>query len=108
ADLQKEKDLKEQRNLSPASRQRIEQEKQARIRELERRIKEHTAGMVERRKQPKGTPQHEMEIARRELDIAEHLHKELLAQRHDMEYRFKAFSADIATTVGRSKQFPAK
>ncbi|RUS77823.1 hypothetical protein EGW08_014416 [Elysia chlorotica] len=108
ADLQKEKDLKESRTVSPATRQRIEQEKQARIRELEKRIKEHTAGMVERRKQPKGTPQHEMEIARRELDIAEHLHKELLAQRHDMEYRFKAFSADIATTVGRSKKFPAK
>ena len=43
--------------------------RQARIRDLEKRIKDHTAGMVERRKQPKGTPQAEMEIARRELEI---------------------------------------
>ncbi|KAK3799294.1 hypothetical protein RRG08_048802, partial [Elysia crispata] len=89
ADLQKEKDLKEQRNLSPASRQRIEQEKQARIRELERRIKEHTAGMVERRKQPKGTPQHEMEIARRELDIVKKLQRDLMRRYQEL----KAWSA---------------
>lgn len=43
--------------------------RQARIRELEKRIKDLTAGMVERRRQPKGSPQQEMEIARREMEM---------------------------------------
>lgn len=43
--------------------------RQTRIRELERRIKQHTSLMHERRKLPKGTPQEEMEAARRELEI---------------------------------------
>ncbi|GFO13391.1 leucine-rich repeat-containing protein 27-like isoform x2 [Plakobranchus ocellatus] len=82
ADLQKEKDLKEQRSM------------QARIRELEKRIKEHTAGMVERRKQPKGTPQHEMEIARRELDIVKKLQRDLMRRYQEL----KAWSA-VAETL---------
>ncbi|XP_012945974.1 leucine-rich repeat-containing protein 27 isoform X2 [Aplysia californica] len=102
-DLRREKEIKDQRSVSPATRQRIEHEKQARIRDLEKRIKEHTAGMVERRKQPKGTPQHEMEIARRELEIAEELHGELLERRRDIEYRFKAFDADVTSIVRPNK-----
>ena len=37
--------------------------------ELEGRIKEHTREMQERRRKPKGTPQQEMEAARRELEV---------------------------------------
>ena len=37
--------------------------------ELEGRIKEHTREMQERRRKPKGTPQEEMEAARRELEV---------------------------------------
>lgn len=44
-----------------------------RIEELERRIKQHTNSMHERRKQPKGTPQQEMEAAKRELEIVSFL-----------------------------------
>ncbi|KAL5021147.1 hypothetical protein ScPMuIL_000302 [Solemya velum] len=89
------------RPLSPASKQRIELEKSARIEELERRIKQHTASMHERRKQPRGTPQQEMEAAKRELEIAEELHRELLQRRKDLEYRFRAFTADTGSGIGR-------
>lgn len=41
----------------------------AKIRELEKRIKSHTTQMMERRRKPKGTPQEEMEAAKRELEI---------------------------------------
>ena len=37
--------------------------------ELEGRIKEHTREIQERRRKPKGTPQEEMEAARRELEV---------------------------------------
>ena len=40
-----------------------------RILQLEKRIKQHTAHMHERRKMPKGTPQEEMEAARKELEV---------------------------------------
>ncbi|VDI52655.1 Hypothetical predicted protein [Mytilus galloprovincialis] len=57
------------RQLSPASRQKVEEEKAARIKELEKKIKLHTSSMHARRKQQKGTPQEEMEAARRDLEI---------------------------------------
>ena len=41
----------------------------ARDQELELRIKKHTTMMMERRKQPKGTPQEEMEAAKKELEM---------------------------------------
>lgn len=85
------------RQLSPASRQKIEDEKAARIRELERKIKLHTAQMHARRKQQKGTPQEEMEAARRDLEIAEDLHKELMTTRKTLEYRFRAFTAEVSS-----------
>lgn len=40
-----------------------------RIRELERRIKAHTLSMVDRRRKPKGTPQEEMVLAQKELEV---------------------------------------
>lgn len=40
-----------------------------RILQLEKKIKAHTSQMHERRKQPKGSPQEEMEAARRELEV---------------------------------------
>ncbi|KAK3589708.1 hypothetical protein CHS0354_021028 [Potamilus streckersoni] len=86
------------RTLSPSSRQRIEEEKAARIKELEKRIKQHTTQMHERRKLPKGTPQEEMEAARRELEVAEALHRELTNKRITLEYRFKAFIGDMPTS----------
>ncbi|CAL1545058.1 unnamed protein product [Lymnaea stagnalis] len=89
ADLQKEKKMKQERSVSPATRQRIELEKQTRIRELEKRIKDHTAGMVERRKQPRGTPQHEMEIAKRELEMVKNLQRDLMRRYQEL----KAWSA---------------
>ncbi|XP_033756544.1 leucine-rich repeat-containing protein 27-like isoform X2 [Pecten maximus] len=96
------------RTLSPTSRQKIEDEKAARIRELERRIKQHTSQMHERRKQPKGTPQEEMEAAKRELDVAEDLHKELSLSRKKLEYRFRAFTGDLTTgyTAKRNTAVP--
>ncbi|XP_045189197.2 leucine-rich repeat-containing protein 27-like isoform X3 [Mercenaria mercenaria] len=66
------------RQVSPASRQRIEEEKAQRILQLEKRIKAHTTQMHERRKQPKGSPQEEMEAARRELEVVKMLQKDLL------------------------------
>ncbi|KAL4231471.1 hypothetical protein ACF0H5_009048 [Mactra antiquata] len=57
------------RAVSPGSRQRIEEEKAQRILQLEKRIKAHTSQMHERRKQPKGSPQEEMDAARRELEV---------------------------------------
>lgn len=96
------------RTLSPTSRQKIEDEKAARIRELERRIKQHTSQMHERRKQPKGSPQEEMEAAKRELDVAEDLHKELSLSRKKLEYRFRAFTGDLTTgyTAKRNTAVP--
>ncbi|XP_076436909.1 uncharacterized protein LOC143276282 isoform X2 [Babylonia areolata] len=73
----KETKEKPRRALSPTSRARVEEEKQSKIRELERRIKEHTAQMVDRRRKPKGTPQEEMEAARRELEIVKTLQTDL-------------------------------
>ena len=40
-----------------------------RILELEKRIKAHTQHMHERRKLPKGSPQKEMDAARKELEV---------------------------------------
>ena len=40
-----------------------------RILQLEKRIKSHTSQMHERRKQPKGSPQEEMDAAKRELEV---------------------------------------
>nr|KAG5687525.1 hypothetical protein BaRGS_034581 [Batillaria attramentaria] len=91
----KESREKPRRALSPATRARIEEEKASKIRELEKRIKDHTAQMVDRRKKPKGTPQEEMEAARRELDIAEDLHRQLMNRRKNVEYRLKEFEADV-------------
>ena len=44
-----------------------------RDRELERRLKEHTMQMQERRRQPKGTPQEEMVAAKKELEIVSYV-----------------------------------
>ncbi|XP_069139582.1 leucine-rich repeat-containing protein 27-like isoform X2 [Argopecten irradians] len=73
------------RTLSPTSRQKIEDEKAARIRELERRIKQHTSQMHERRKQPKGSPQEEMEAAKRELDVVKSLQKDLMKRYQELK-----------------------
>ncbi|XP_048747713.1 leucine-rich repeat-containing protein 27-like isoform X2 [Ostrea edulis] len=81
---------KVRRAISPSSRQRIEEEKNARIRELERRIKQHTSHMHERRKLPKGSPQEEMEAARRELEIVKSLQKDLLKRYQEL----KAWTTD--------------
>lgn len=98
---------KVRRAMSPTTRQRVEEEKQTRIRELERRIKQHTSLMHERRKLPKGTPQEEMEAARRELEIAEDLHKELVSTRKNLEYRFKAFTGELSTgNIHRRNRVP--
>ncbi|XP_052226803.1 leucine-rich repeat-containing protein 27-like isoform X2 [Dreissena polymorpha] len=66
------------RAVSPATRQRIEEEKAQRILQLEKRIKTHTSQMHDRRKAPKGTPQEEMEAARKELEVVKMLQKDLL------------------------------
>ncbi|XP_078310267.1 uncharacterized protein LOC111134419 isoform X4 [Crassostrea virginica] len=98
---------KVRRAMSPNTRQRVEEEKQARIRELERRIKQHTSLMHERRKLPKGSPQEEMEAARRELEIAEDLHKELMSTRKNLEYRFKAFTGELSSgNIHRRNRIP--
>ncbi|XP_052706883.1 leucine-rich repeat-containing protein 27-like isoform X10 [Crassostrea angulata] len=76
---------KVRRAMSPTTRQRVEEEKQTRIRELERRIKQHTSLMHERRKLPKGTPQEEMEAARRELEIVKSLQKDLLKRYQELK-----------------------
>ncbi|XP_065924234.1 leucine-rich repeat-containing protein 27 isoform X7 [Magallana gigas] len=76
---------KVRRAMSPTTRQRVEEEKQTRIRELERRIKQHTSLMHERRKLPKGTPQEEMEAARRELEIVKSLQKDLLMRYQELK-----------------------
>ncbi|XP_078310270.1 uncharacterized protein LOC111134419 isoform X7 [Crassostrea virginica] len=76
---------KVRRAMSPNTRQRVEEEKQARIRELERRIKQHTSLMHERRKLPKGSPQEEMEAARRELEIVKSLQKDLLKRYQELK-----------------------
>ncbi|VDI52649.1 leucine-rich repeat-containing protein 27-like isoform X1 [Mytilus edulis] len=93
------------RQLSPASRQKVEEEKAARIKELEKKIKLHTSSMHARRKQQKGTPQEEMEAARRDLEIAEDLHKELMSTRKNLEYRFRAFTAEVSS-YPRTKKTP--
>ncbi|XP_061180067.1 leucine-rich repeat-containing protein 27-like isoform X4 [Saccostrea echinata] len=89
---------KVRRALSPSTRQRIEEEKTARIRELERRIKQHTSQMHDRRKLPKGTPQEEMEAARRELEIVKSLQKDLLKRYQEL----KAWTTDSQL----SRKFP--
>ncbi|XP_052102133.1 leucine-rich repeat-containing protein 27-like isoform X6 [Mytilus californianus] len=73
------------RQLSPASRQRVEEEKAARIKELEKKIKLHTSQMHSRRKQQKGTPQEEMEAARRDLEIVKNLQKDLLKRYQELK-----------------------
>ncbi|XP_052102127.1 leucine-rich repeat-containing protein 27-like isoform X1 [Mytilus californianus] len=78
------------RQLSPASRQRVEEEKAARIKELEKKIKLHTSQMHSRRKQQKGTPQEEMEAARRDLEIVKNLQKDLLKRYQEL----KAWTTD--------------
>ncbi|KAK7109701.1 leucine-rich repeat-containing protein 27-like isoform X2 [Littorina saxatilis] len=91
----KETKEKPRRALSPASRARIEEEKAAKIRELEQRIKDHTSQMADRRRKPRGTPQEEMEAAKRELDVAEDLHRKLMHRQKNVEYRLKEFEADV-------------
>ncbi|XP_077992571.1 leucine-rich repeat-containing protein 27-like isoform X2 [Glandiceps talaboti] len=82
--------------LSPRSKQRLEETRIARDREVEEKIKAHTKMMRERRQKPKGTPQEEMAAAKRELEMAEALHRELNSRHMDLEYRFKAFTGDVA------------
>ena len=74
----------------------VEQERLARDRELERRIKAHTQQLAERKHQPKGTtPQEQMEAAKRDLQIANQLQADIEARRKNLEYRFTAFTGDI-------------
>ncbi|XP_071089902.1 leucine-rich repeat-containing protein 27-like isoform X1 [Haliotis cracherodii] len=73
------------RAISPATRQRVEEEKAARIQELERRIKDHTSNMVDRRRRPKGTPQEEMEAAKRELAVVKALQKDLMNRYQELK-----------------------
>ncbi|XP_060599487.1 leucine-rich repeat-containing protein 27-like isoform X3 [Ruditapes philippinarum] len=87
------------RQVSPASRQRIEEEKAQRILQLEKRIKAHTSQMHERRKQPKGSPQEEMEAARRELEVVKMLQKDLLRRYTELKQW---------TTASASLRWPSK
>ncbi|XP_067858842.1 leucine-rich repeat-containing protein 27-like isoform X3 [Heptranchias perlo] len=65
------KELKEKQTF-------IEQRKKAsKDRELQQRIQQHIKLMRERRKRPKGTPQEELEAAKRELEIATKLQSAL-------------------------------
>ncbi|KAH9505082.1 hypothetical protein Btru_059469 [Bulinus truncatus] len=77
AELQRGKKLIQERSVSPASRQRMEQEKQAKIYELEKKIKDHMANMMARRKQPKGSVQQEMVSAKKDLEIIKKLQQDL-------------------------------
>ncbi|KAK6186062.1 hypothetical protein SNE40_008169 [Patella caerulea] len=76
---------KMRRPISPGTKQRIEAEKTARIKELEKRIKEHSSQMLERRKQPKGSPQEEMEAAKKELAIVKFLQKDLIRRYQELK-----------------------
>ncbi|XP_064601528.1 leucine-rich repeat-containing protein 27-like isoform X2 [Liolophura sinensis] len=73
------------RPLTPGARLKLEEEKATRIRELERRIKAHTLSMVDRRRKPKGTPQEEMILAQKELEVVRGLQKKLLKKYQDLK-----------------------
>ncbi|BFZ01408.1 hypothetical protein BsWGS_04447 [Bradybaena similaris] len=103
ADLERDLELKRQRIVSPRTRASREQDRENNIIELEEKVKKHMALMVERRTKPKGTPQQEKEVARRELEIAEQLYSELFAQRRDIEYHIKTVSTGAARAIKANK-----
>ncbi|XP_078079033.1 uncharacterized protein LOC144500230 [Mustelus asterias] len=61
-----------------------EEARAAKDKELQERIQQHIKSMRERRKRQKGTPQEELEAAKRDLEIATNL-KTTLARRKIME-----------------------
>ncbi|XP_074641989.1 leucine-rich repeat-containing protein 27-like [Tubulanus polymorphus] len=89
--------------MSPDTKKKIEEARATRDRELEKKINLHTHEMIERRKQPKGNPQDEMKVAKRELEMAHELQQQLQARRKQLEYRFQAFTGEMPASVYRSK-----
>ncbi|XP_029649432.1 leucine-rich repeat-containing protein 27-like isoform X2 [Octopus sinensis] len=72
----------------------MSKEKSEKILELEQKIRSHYIRMHERRKKPKGTIAEEVEATKEYMNIAINLQLELEEQRQNLEYRFKAFTAD--------------
>ncbi|XP_019626356.1 PREDICTED: leucine-rich repeat-containing protein 27-like [Branchiostoma belcheri] len=83
------------------SREAAERAKTARDIELQRRIKEHAAKLQDRQKH-KGDAKEDLEQARKDLEIAEQLHRELVrggTADTKLEYRFRAFNPDLSPTT---------
>eukprot|EP00058_Branchiostoma_floridae_P018337 XP_002603826.1 hypothetical protein BRAFLDRAFT_86663 [Branchiostoma floridae] len=82
------------------SREAAERAKTARDMELQRRIKEHAAKLQDRQKQNCDAKE-DLEQARKDLEIAEQLHRELVRGGTDtkLEYRFRAFNPDLSPTT---------
>ncbi|XP_013395035.1 leucine-rich repeat-containing protein 27 isoform X2 [Lingula anatina] len=82
----REKHERIRRAITPNTRQKLEEERIQRDRELEKKIKAHVFEMQERRKKPKGTPNEEMEAARKELAIVKALQNDLLKRYQDLKH----------------------
>ncbi|CAH2322858.1 leucine-rich repeat-containing 27 [Pelobates cultripes] len=89
--------------VSAKSLRQLENERASRDHRLEQRIREHIQAMRERRKNPRGTAQEEMEAARKELEMATLLQDEIFQRKHEqetpLEYRFTAFTGDVLPSL---------
>uniref|UniRef100_A0A8C5QVZ1 Leucine rich repeat containing 27 n=1 Tax=Leptobrachium leishanense TaxID=445787 RepID=A0A8C5QVZ1_9ANUR len=67
---------------------------------VENRIRQHIQSMQERKRNPRGTAQEQLEAAKKDLEVATLLHAEVLQQKREtgnpLEYRFTAFTGDIS------------
>nr|XP_015202467.1 PREDICTED: leucine-rich repeat-containing protein 27 isoform X4 [Lepisosteus oculatus] len=76
----------------------LDEERAARDRELEYRIRAHIQMMQERRRKPKGTTQEELNVTRKEMEATKQLQSELVQRKLErdvpLEYRFTAFTGE--------------
>ncbi|CAH1784520.1 unnamed protein product [Owenia fusiformis] len=74
------------RAASPNTIQKLEMERRMRDNELKEKLKKHSEKMAERRSLPKKSPQEEMQLAQRELEIVKRLQKELIGRYNNLHH----------------------
>ncbi|XP_072177915.1 leucine-rich repeat-containing protein 27-like isoform X1 [Diadema setosum] len=80
--------------LTPEEKQRLDQAKIERDRQLISKIKEHTQRVQDRKQRPRGNPREEMDLAQKDLAEAQRLQQALHRRQDNLEYRFRAFTGD--------------
>ncbi|KAM4636960.1 leucine-rich repeat-containing protein 27 [Discoglossus pictus] len=86
--------------MSMKSFEEMEKASASRDLKLENRIRQHIQAMQERRRNPKGSAQEELEASKKEMETAALLQGELLQRKREqelLEYRFTAFTGEMSS-----------